>query len=78
MYGLDKSTHYLTVQTSQSYSAPAPLLIHNGERVQLMPVRGLATSVIEQSPSDNIPHVHAGVHLDNIVIGILWAGIVVI
>jgi hypothetical protein len=78
MYGLDKTTHYLTVQPGQSCSAPAPLLIHNGERLQPMPVRGLATSVIEQSPGDNISHVHAGVHLDDILIDILWEGIEVI
>jgi hypothetical protein len=43
-----------------------------------MPVRALATSVIEQSPGDNISHIHADVHLDDILIGILRAGIEVI
>jgi hypothetical protein len=78
MYGVDKTTHCLTVQPSQSCSAPAPLPIHNGERRQPMPVRGLATSVIEQSPCDHIPHIHAGVDLDDILIGILMASIEVI
>jgi hypothetical protein len=78
MYGLDKTTQYLAVQPSQSCSAPAPLLIQNGELLQPMLVRGLATSVIEQSLGDNIPHVYAGVHLDDILIGFLWARIEVI
>jgi hypothetical protein len=78
MYGLDKKTHYLMVQEGQSCSALAPLLIHNSERLQPMPVCGLATSVIKQSTGDNIPHVHACVHLDDILIGILRTGIEVI
>jgi hypothetical protein len=73
MYGVDKTTYYLTIQPSQRSSAPAPLLIHDGERLKPMPVRGLPTSVIEQSLCDNIPHVHAGVDLDDILIGILRA-----
>jgi hypothetical protein len=76
--GMGKATHYLAVQEDQSCSAPAPLLIHNGERLQPMPVCGLATSDIEQCPGDNISHVHMGVYLDDILIGTLRACIEVI
>jgi hypothetical protein len=76
--GMDKTTHYLAVQEGQSCSALAPVFSHNGQHLQPMSVHSLATTVMEQSRGDSIPHVHAGVHLDDVLIGILRKGIEVI